>query len=561
MRNMENIHHYYEYGTAGYRGNASCMKKIAPNVGVLAALRSATVDSIIGIMITASHNCASENGFKMIDPNGEMMESSWEKIGDQLINLTNSAEMICFIKNFCQTKNIELGIRGVSPRVIIGYDTRDSSINILQILLSTIRSLAGQVMVVGLCTTPELHHAIYHANQGNVCDQNNYFDQNNKFDFTFVNATQKSYFDTIITQFNIAMKITAKLNPEFINNIKQVQQYVDCSNGVGALAMRKISRHINLDTFILINNLSGPLNDQVGADFVKTNQRLPKSSPENVNEFLIASLDGDADRVVFCYQNHERFHLLDGDKMCALLMKFVIELLNAASIFGLSVGVVQTAYANGASTAYFSNLNIPIICSQTGVKYLHEAAKQFDIGIYFEANGHGTILFSAEAFQIVNLAETSQTQSCEHVKILQSVMKISNQHIGDGICAMLLCKIALVYLGTSISNWCDLYEDYASNTVSVKVTDKSIFKTSLTALPICLKPIGLQTKINELIDTYQTNQGEVRVFVRPSGTEDCIRIYIECKNIEKCKQIKSIMIDFVQHYAKLPIINCSTNLT
>lgn len=28
-----------------------------------------------------------------------------------------------------------------------------------------------------------------------------------------------------------------------------------------------------------------------------------------------------------------------------------------------------------------------------GVKYLHHEAKAFDMGIYFEANGHGTVLF------------------------------------------------------------------------------------------------------------------------------------------------------------------------
>ncbi len=30
----------------------------------------------------------------------------------------------------------------------------------------------------------------------------------------------------------------------------------------------------------------------------------------------------------------------------------------------------------------------------TGVKYLHEAAHSADLGIYFESNGHGTVLFS-----------------------------------------------------------------------------------------------------------------------------------------------------------------------
>lgn len=30
----------------------------------------------------------------------------------------------------------------------------------------------------------------------------------------------------------------------------------------------------------------------------------------------------------------------------------------------------------------------------TGVKHLHHAAIEYDIGIYFEANGHGTVVFS-----------------------------------------------------------------------------------------------------------------------------------------------------------------------
>ena len=32
--------------------------------------------------------------------------------------------------------------------------------------------------------------------------------------------------------------------------------------------------------------------------------------------------------------------------------------------------------------------------TKTGVKYLHHAALDFDIGVYFEANGHGTVVFS-----------------------------------------------------------------------------------------------------------------------------------------------------------------------
>lgn len=59
------------------------------------------------------------------------------------------------------------------------------------------------------------------------------------------------------------------------------------------------------------------------------------------------------------------------------------------------MGIVQTAYANGASTQFMRDqLGIQVVTTPTGVKYLHEEAVKFDVGIYFEANGHGTVLFS-----------------------------------------------------------------------------------------------------------------------------------------------------------------------
>lgn len=45
-----------------------------------------------------------------------------------------------------------------------------------------------------------------------------------------------------------------------------------------------------------------------------------------------------------------------------------------------------------ASTKYITEvLKCKVLCEPTGVKYLHQAALKFDIAIYFEANGHGTI--------------------------------------------------------------------------------------------------------------------------------------------------------------------------
>ena len=43
-------------------------------------------------------------------------------------------------------------------------------------------------------------------------------------------------------------------------------------------------------------------------------------------------------------------------------------------------------------------------CTPTGVKHLHHKAKDFDIGVYFEANGHGTVIFSSKAESLVREA-------------------------------------------------------------------------------------------------------------------------------------------------------------
>ena len=39
-----------------------------------------------GVMITASHNPECDNGVKLVDPAGEMLELAWEELATQLAN-------------------------------------------------------------------------------------------------------------------------------------------------------------------------------------------------------------------------------------------------------------------------------------------------------------------------------------------------------------------------------------------------------------------------------------------------------------------------------------------
>lgn len=42
---------------------------------------------------------------------------------------------------------------------------------------------------------------------------------------------------------------------------------------------------------------------------------------------------------------------------------------------------------------YLKSTGVPIAVAKTGVKFVHHEADKYDVGVYFEANGHGTVLF------------------------------------------------------------------------------------------------------------------------------------------------------------------------
>ena len=75
----------------------------------------------------------------------------------------------------------------------------------------------------------------------------------------------------------------------------------------------------------------------------------------------------------------------------------------------------------------------------------------------------------------------------------------------------------------TLSEWNDLYTDLPSTQIKVNVKDRSLIQTE-DAERCVVKPDGMQDKI-----TAACSEFGGRSFVRPSGTEDIVRVYAEAK--------------------------------
>ena len=102
---------------------------------------------------------------------------------------------------------------------------------------------------------------------------------------------------------------------------------------------------------------------------------------------------------------------------------------------------------------------IDTVCTKTGVKHLHHAALDFDIGVYFEANGHGTVLFSNSATE--KLEKENQSE-------VLMLARLVNQTVGDALSDLLAVEAVLNLLNWTMEDWANIYSDYPNRLMKVK---------------------------------------------------------------------------------------------
>jgi phosphoacetylglucosamine mutase len=312
-------------------------------------------------MITASHNAERDNGMKLADSHGGMLDADWEEHAVSLANAPDSKHVLALMRTLANRVGTTAPDGKFPPMVVhIGRDTRSHSTPLAELVIRSARAMGATVIDHGTVTTPMLHHFVMHANGHMLpmcipqrCNEGGYYE-----------IVAMSYAALLRTGGTIVgVGGGCRRLPSASTLV------IDGACGIGAIKVDEFRRifarlrdegcTVGLPSLRVVNFPGdGPLNVDCGAEFVQKQQSPPKfygDSASGASRQYVTSFDGDADRVVFHYEDGGgEFHLLDGDKIAVLVSSFIQDELRCIDPDGTAVkcGVVQTAYANGSSTLY-----------------------------------------------------------------------------------------------------------------------------------------------------------------------------------------------------------------
>lgn len=222
---------FIQYGTAGFRTKANLLEHVVYRMGLLAVIRSRVKNGrTIGIMITASHNLEPDNGVKLIDPDGEMLEQSWEAIATKLANVSDN-DLEATTAEIIKEVNANMTLK---TSIFIGMDTRYTSPRLAQAAANGVMALKGTPKEFGIVTTPMLHFFVKCRN-----------------DNTYGTPTEEGYYEKIVGAFkNIRQKL-----PVYGNYSTTL--YVDGANGVGGKKLNIIKKTLDGELDLKLFNLGG----------------------------------------------------------------------------------------------------------------------------------------------------------------------------------------------------------------------------------------------------------------------------------------------------------------
>lgn len=275
------------------------------------------------------------------------------------------------------------------------------------------------------------------------------------------------------------------------NDYNGLKVVVDCANGSASATAPTLFEKLNVNAKIIFDNPDGVnINDNCGS----THLDALISKVKEVQADLGIAYDGDADR---CLLVTDKGDVIDGDYVLAICGKYLKEkgrLKNNA--------IVGTVMSNLGLRKFCESDNINFVATKVGDRYVLEEMLDKDYVIGGEQSGH--VIFKEYA------------------------------NTGDGELTSLMVLNILSERKCKLSELSSVMDKYPQVLVNVNVTKEG--KTSF----------GENAEINALIKKYEEElNGDGRILIRASGTENLIRVMIEGKNTEEISRMANDIADLI----------------
>ncbi|MFQ3675485.1 MAG: phosphoglucosamine mutase [Endomicrobiia bacterium] len=421
-----------------------------------------------------------------------------------------------FIKKIALCASVVLNKYFPTNKIFIGWDTRESSLWISNLLLKTFQSTGYEVYSLGIFPTPGVaflckkHSAIGVV----VSASHNSYEFNgikffNNFGVKLEDEYEEEIEQTILTQQQIKV-VNKKFNiinfypqaekeyvefltqifkngniKDTIEKVSDLSLTIDCANGSTYRVAQKVFKSLFPKTkFININPNGKNINKNCGS-------LHPEIVSQKINNNIGFSFDGDGDRVIFVDENKV---VRDGDYILGILAAEYKKKKMLSNSF-----VVPTIMSNLGLLKYLWSKGIKTILAPVGDKNVYEYMKKYKSILGGEQSGH-IILW----------------------KYLNT---------GDGMLTALEMLRVILENKKRLADMCKIFNKYPQVIKNIKVEEKLPLEQFFSA---------------KMIKQYEKKVGG-RIFIRYSGTEPLLRIMVEGKSKTKVCHITKLL---EKHYYK-----------
>ena len=398
---------------------------------------------------------------------------------------------------------------------LIGSDTRISKDMLTNAVTAGVLSEGCDVINLDILPTPAISYLIkkYNADGGfiisashnpseyngiKVLDENG-FKLSEKLETNIEKYILEDYHlnDKVNDNGSYQLKLDAindyieHLKTTISNDLSNLRVIIDTANGASYKTAKRLFKELNVD-FTLINNKPNGLNINENAG--STHIEALKEQVLQGNYDLGVAYDGDADR---CILVDEKGNEIDGDYIIAICG---YDLLKENKLKNNTL--VGTVMSNMGFVKFCEQNNINFASTKVGDKYVLEEMLKNDYILGGEQSGH--IIFKEYA------------------------------NTGDGELTSLQIMNVMAKENKKLSELAAIMKKYPQVMENVKVS-----KDGKINYPNNEKIKSKIAEYNKILN------GDGRILVRPSGTENLIRVMLEGSDINKINQICHELAQFI----------------